>query len=177
MVILTSILIPIVVSYLTYLVIKKFDNREKNKTQSLLGVDLLSYLIEDVKNGNTIINRTFNRTGITSVPKPLPNKSWNGISTISDELLLRIIYVSKHKSSIKSFAKEIRKQCRDYFEVIVDNWNTTILSHDNLLNPLEIKGYLTDSFPKYFTYSENLLNNLEELKSLLEENANKTFPK
>lgn len=62
---------------------------------SRLGIAVIDSLLEEVRNGVEILTAISNNEAFTK--RMLPRKSWYGMPTISDEILLRIIEVSKNR--------------------------------------------------------------------------------
>ena len=117
-------------------------------------------LLEEVNNG---INIMKNQQLI-----PLPVKSWNGVTTVSDDVLLRIIAVSRNKKSVGFTPQEIRIHCKNYFEYMATNWETAIKSN----SPQNIQ-----SLGGYVQAAERVRDMLVQCRNLLEENATKVFTK
>lgn len=121
-------IIPILVGAISYVLFRGLDERKKRKTYSTLGAIIIDSLIEEVSTGIDIINGTLQRNAQFS-RQNLPSKSWSGINTFSDEVLLRIIRVSNGVQPNGSFhPKDIRKHTKNYFDHMCFNWN-------NLANP------------------------------------------
>jgi len=85
--------VPIAVAAVTYWLVKKHDENVKRRQYSTLGVAIMESLLEEVNNGISIMN---NRQ-----LAPLPVRSWDGVRTVSDDVLLRIIAVSKNVRPVR----------------------------------------------------------------------------
>lgn len=120
-------------------------------------------LLEEVNNG---INTMKNQQLI-----PLSVKSWNGVTTVSDDVLLRIIAVSRNKKSVGFTPQEIRIHCKNYFEYMATNWETAIKSN----SPQNIQSLISQG--EYVQAAEGVRDMLVQCRNLLEENATKVFPK
>jgi len=161
----TGIILPCFVAFITTLLFKLYEIREKRKMYNLLGAEILTILIDEIDTGYKIIKYTID-LNIGFTPELLPNKSWKGIGTISEEILLRIYEVSKSKSNIKHDEKNIRLFCQNYFEYNLVEWN-------NATQDKKIGGGI-DYFKKYFYFRDEtkyLLEMLIDIKTLLEKNA------
>jgi hypothetical protein len=122
-----NVLFPLLVGGLTYLLVAKLDEWKKRRSYSKLGAAIIESLIEEVKTGIAILDDVQNPQP-TATPSLLPKKSWNGMTTIPDEVLLRIIEVSD-KVIPKSFhPREIRIHCKNYFEHITSNWEQDLMT-------------------------------------------------
>lgn len=161
-VIIDNFALPFAVAVITYWLIKKHDERINRKNYSTLGVAIMESLLEEVNNGIKIMK---NQQLI-----PLPVKSWNGIMTVSDDVLLRIIGVARNKKSIGFAPKEIRIHCKNYFEFMATNWETAIKSN----SPQNIQSLINQG--KYVQAAEGVRDMLVQCRDLLEENAKKMFP-
>jgi hypothetical protein len=164
-------LLPIIVASVTYFLFNRLDEYKRRKNQSILGVVIMECLIEEVKNGSNIINSVLDPNNKTLPNISLPRKSWSGISTIPDDVLLRIIGVSKNVSPTGFKPREIRIHTKNYFEHMVGNWDS-LLSIQG-----DTKQAAIHRFPTYGQAATGVLNMLIQTKELLEENSKRWFPK
>lgn len=158
--IIEKFLVPIVVATLTYWLFKKHDENIKRRQYSTLGVAIMESLLEEVNNGINIMRN--------QQQNPLPVKSWDGIKTVSDDVLLRIIAVSKDVQPVDFPPREIRIHCKNYFEHMSANWISAI--HAGNIHALVGNG-------QYIQAAEGVKTMLIQCKELLENNAKKTFPR
>ena len=177
MVIVTSVITSIVVSFLTYLFTKKFDNREKYKTQSLLGVELLNVLIEEITTGYEIITAPLGKVLYNPPPKPISNRCWNGISTFSDEILLRIIAVSKGINDERFPIKEIRIHIKNYYEKTLIEWEEMVKTSWEICQIKDNCEEVNTIKHNCGIFAKEVLDLLCQVRDLLEVNAKRTFPK
>ena len=159
-------LIPIAVAAVTYWLFKKNDEYIKKQQYSTLGVAIMESLLEEVNNGIEIMRN--------QQPIPLPVKSWDGIKTISDDVLLRIIAVSKDIRPTSFPPREIRIHCKNYFEHMSVNWAYALQS--SMQNNQSQLIALADN-GNYVQDAENVKAMLTQCKELLEKNAKKLFSK
>ena len=159
-VIVKSFLLPFVVATTTYWLFKRYDERDSRKQYSRLGVAIINSLLEEVNTGLTLMKN--------SSSNPLPTKSWSGPSTIPDEVLLRIIAVARDRSAIAFKPEEIRIHCKNYFGHMAENWKTA--SEHGSVESLLNQG-------QYVQSAEGVKAMLEQCRTLLEENAERWFPK
>lgn len=168
MFIVSKFVVPIGVAVVTYWLIKKNDDNINRRQYSTLGVAIMESLLEEVNNGIDIMR---NRRLV-----PLPVRSWDGVKTVSDKVLLRIIAVSKGVSQSGFPPREIRIHCKNYFEHMSCNWSNAIqmtaAGGGNLpLDELFVQG-------QYMQAAEGVRDMLTLCKELLERNARrKFFPK
>jgi len=99
-----------VISFVGYVYKRKRD-KQKNKK---LGVMIINSLLEEVYTGLDIIKKGQNFT--------LPRKSWEGMKTIPDEVMLIISAVSKGIKPDGFPLEDIKIHCKNYFENITQNW-------------------------------------------------------
>lgn len=170
---LSSILAPFLTATLTYFVFGRLDDLKKEKRQSRLGASVLQTLEEEVKNGLKEMQRVFDMQD-GSVPDNvlsfLPNKSWLGINTINDDVLIRILEVTKNVKMTGFPPSEIRIHTKNYFDMMVANWNDAISA----------KWHFTDIkriYEKYPEAAQGVLNMLVNTRQLLEKDANRNVLK
>ena len=93
--------VALIIFYINYL-LKEFRER---KRYSLIGKAILESLLEEVTNGIKIMNSDKNNNIIVHV---LPKGSWDGITTIPEQTLERLLML-KERSEYSGFpVKEIR---------------------------------------------------------------------
>lgn len=161
-----KILVPIIVAAITYFLFKMHDECIKRRQYSTLGVAIMESLLEEVINGiNIMRNQQLN---------PLPVKSWDGVKTISDDILLRIIAVSKDVQPIDFPPREIRIHCKNYFEHMSDNWASAIINVSQN-RQRQLQSFIDVSL--YVQAAEGVKAMLIQCKELLENNSRKTLPK
>jgi gas vesicle protein len=134
--------------FLTYLVTRKLDKWNHKKNYSKLGVVIMDSLLEEVNTGLDIIKKNQNTT--------LPKKSWDGMKTISDEVMLIILAISEGVKPDAFQLDQIRSHCKNYFENITQGWMNIQNSQDS---------------------TEKVKKMLEQTKSLLNKNSKKCCPK
>ncbi len=158
--------VPIAVAAVTYWLVKKHDENVKRRQYSTLGVAIMESLLEEVNNGISIMN---NRQ-----LAPLPVRSWDGVRTVSDDVLLRIIAVSKNVRPVRFPPREIRIHCKNYFEHMSANWTDAIkyAAHNDQSH---MKALLGNG--QYVQAAEGVRAMLAQCKELLEDNSKKVFPK
>jgi len=86
---------------------------------------IIASLIEEVRTGMEILNDAQNPEKTSS--NPMPKKSWNGMTTFPDDVLLRIIEVSENVIPRGFPPIEIISHCKNYFEFITFNWESNVL--------------------------------------------------
>ena len=164
-----SIITPIAVSAITYFAFGKVDELRKRRNQSKLGASILHTLAEEVKNGRDFIRKTLDPTN-TEPPHHLPRKSWLGINTINDEVLLRILAVTKGVTDVGFPAFEIRIHTKNYFDHMTPNW-------DKVCENANPKTYATAECSTYDAAATGVLDMLNHIEKLLDDNSTKMFPK
>ena len=168
--IIKSGLIPLIVGTISFLFFRGLDESKKRKTFSTLGTIIMDSLIEEVSNGYEIMKDAVTAKA-PKAPSLVPFKSWDGLKTIPDEVMLRIISVSKKAKPIgKFYPKDIRMHAKNYFEYMVSNWN-------NAVNERYEPQVFPTTFKIYPESAKGVLDMLFQIKQLLEDNSESWFPK
>ena len=87
-----NFLLPFAVAVIIYWLASKRDECIKRKSYSRLGVAVIESVMEEVENGYKILLQA---KSAGKVQASLPRRSWLDMETINDDVLLRIIEVSK----------------------------------------------------------------------------------
>jgi hypothetical protein len=156
--IIEKFVLPFAVAVLTYYLFKKHDEYVKRRQYSTLGVAVMDSLIEEIGTGIEIMRN--------QNPNPLPVRSWNGASTISDDVLLRILAVSKKVRPIRFPPQQIRIHCKNYFTHMAENWSIALQT-----------GNLESLRTNYVDAAEGVKAMVIQCKDLLETNSRRLFPK
>ncbi len=164
-------------------------------TKSIVGDALLASFAEEVQNGINLIetlvdliniyldNRQKEPNNKFIMPKKfymMPNKSWDGMKSVSDEILERIIKVSKNIENDIFPPKEIKTHLKNYFEFICSNVNDINKELLSLSGNHVESNYLTDcktSLSNNLDASRKVLKTLKVLQNKLVKNGNEIFPK
>lgn len=156
--------VPITVSFVAYWLLKKSDENTRRRRYSILGVAIMESLLEEVNHGITIMK---NRQRTL-----LPVKSWYGVKTVSNDVLLRIIAVSMNITKKGFPPREIRIHCKNYFEHMSVRWENAvkISQGDNGA----IINNLVDNC-NFVQAAEGVRDMLVQCKELLDNNAKKRF--
>ncbi len=166
-----NLLFPFLVAATTYVVITKLDEWKKRRSYSKLGAVIVESLIEEVKTGMEILNDAQNPAKTST--NPLPKKSWNGMTTIPDDVLLRIIEVSENVIPRGFPPIEIMSHCKNYFEFITFNWESNVLVNGGA----NWKAIAVEFSKGYTPAVQNVLSMLVQTKELLIANSKKWMPK
>lgn len=169
--ILEKAIIPIIVGSITFLLFRKIDEWKKRKSTSKLGVAVIDTLIEEVEKGIQIMNDMLDPNNQNKAF--LPKNSWDKMNTISDEILLRIIEVSKNIKPESFSPSQIRIHCKNYFTHMNENYATIFAD----TTAWKVKGVNLVINSKYLEAANKVLTMLIQTKMLLEVNSNKYFPK
>jgi hypothetical protein len=172
--ILPNFIWPISVSILAYILFDRIGVWRKRKSISKLGIIIIEELLEEVKNGiknmEFILAINLNNTQFKSVLK-LPYKSWRGMETIPDEVLLRIIETSGDVILSDFHPTTIRSHCKNYFDHMCSNVNQLIEKG----NAINIQHFIING--KYIESARNVQILLESTRRLLIQNCIDPFPK
>ena len=150
----------------------------RRRNDSTLGATIMESLLEEVRTGLGIMQDTLQRIearGKNPVPVPraeLPWASWERMSTIPDNVLLRII-ATADKVEPRGFPpSQVRIHCKNYFVHMRRNFNNC--KYDADLQPLLSSGERNGD---YIGLTRRIIDMLEQAKELLEENARRRLPK
>jgi hypothetical protein len=172
--------ISIIVAVLTYLAVNRLGEWQKRKMYSRLGVAIIESLQEEVWNGIDIMKRTLDaaKNGSITNHSSLPNLSWEGMSTIPDEVLLRILETSKDKPYSGQYAlKDCRIHCKNYFNFICGNYASAIKTC-SLLRGVDRTNAIVKFFENDFIQNaEDVYQMLEQAKKLLDKNSRARMPR
>ncbi len=168
----------IIAALFTYVVTNWLGERKKRRDISTLGEIVIGSLQEEMANGIKLM-QGFQRYIVNNGLEPtwgfLPKKSWDGMQTVSDDVLLRIIATSP------VFSRQLRHDCKNYFEYICENINVRIEKKSEIGLPgvrLALTPFLSPENPgNYLVAAENLYNSLESVKINLKQNAARWLPK
>ena len=147
-----------------------------------MGIAIIDTLIEEVQTGLKIYKDTYKRA---TAPGPIPTgpiatglppkSSWhNGMNTIPDQVLLRLIAASR-KVEPESFPLEqIRSHCKNYFDFITVNFEHA--ASDQFSR--EALKIVLDPIPEHglMKGTENVLKMLNQAKNVLVANSKKQIP-
>jgi len=185
-IILTNILLPILAAVLTYILVDRLGEWKRRKMYSRLGVVIIESLQEEVNNGIKLMTNALNAAQESSTTAPLtallPKKSWSGMSTIPDEVLLRIIETSAKRQFNGFPPRQCRIHCKNYFEHMCHNYEQTLDQSLTLAQQGKdwrrpLHDLLADSTGRYIQAARKVYRMLEHSKQLLEANAKAIFPK
>ncbi len=168
-----NVIAPLIVASVAYFLFNMLDELKKRRNNSKLGVAILDTLIEEVRIGRNTIRNILNPLD-KSLPNHLPFKSWNGINTITDDVLLRIFEVSKNVTDIGFPAREIRSHTKNYFDHMIPNFEQIIALADG---GGDYKTAAKLTFSSYDQAATGVLEMLEHVRSLLEQNSRRIWPK
>lgn len=153
----------------------------KRKLASKVGFAVLDALLDDVSTGLGLMRETVAAIDdpISSGPPQgyLPHESWSGMSTVSDEVLLRVIEVSRERP-FKSFdPRKLRSHCKNYFVHIRENYGHAL---DRALAAggnwrAELEPYVRAP-RKYVEAAEGVAAMLEEARDRLDANSRRWRP-
>ena len=175
------ILLPILIALASYAMVDRLGEWKKRRQFSLLGVAIIDTLLEEVLAGTKQMNLAFKATQTLGEPVPnrLPTSSWNGMHTIPDEVLLRIIAASDSASTIGLHPRSIRTHCKNYFAQICTTYNSVLESPDASGHWRTGLVHLLSDLPQggYISAANEVVAMLEATKSLLSKNAKRWLPK
>ena len=166
-----KLILPIIVALITYLLFRKLDEWKKRRSFSKLGIAIIDTLIEEVEAGIVIFKNMLDPNN-NNTPL-LPKNSWDKMNTIPDEVLLRIIEVSKNVKPKAFPPSSIRIHCKNYFTHMTQNFEN--IYNDSTARKTKGVSLILNS--KYLESAENVLIMLIQTKLLLTLNSKRWFPK
>ena len=113
----------------------------------------------------------------------LPSVSWEGMSTIPDEVLLRIIATDTGQQADEFPVRDIRLHCKNYFSHICENVNARLRNlssgHASFADEEELRLFLDsgDGTGDYINATRKVITMLEVARDRLEKNAALKCPK
>lgn len=166
-----KVILPIIVALITYLVFRKLDEWKKRRSISKLGIAIIETLIEEVTTGIGIFNGILDPNN--TYKRLLPRNSWDKMNTIPDEVLLRIIEVSKNVKP-KSFPpSSIRTHCKNYFTHMAPTFNAIYDDSTDWKN----RGVILIQEAEYLKAANSVLTMLKQTSELLARNSKRWFPR
>ncbi|MHB8390048.1 MAG: hypothetical protein ACYDBH_10755 [Acidobacteriaceae bacterium] len=135
-------------------------------------------LLEEVRGGFKIMQDTLQRIEMhgqsaAAVLKPeLPGASWEGMNTIPDNVLLRIIATADNVEPRGFPPSQVRIHCKNYFVHMCQNFNNCPFDAD--LKQLLSSG---EQNSDYIDKTQRVIDMLEQTQELLEENSTRRFPR
>ncbi len=167
-----KLILPLAVGVLGFWASSVFTSMRDRKRQSLLGAAVCAQFVEELNNGINLMNSVLNRQNPIG---QLPRKSWNGMSTISDDVLERILCLSEKRHTPGFPISEIRIHLKNYFDHICPNFDPFI---EKTAQGQQLDQQTKDSLIKeYVQPAEGVLAMVQDARSRLEANAKARFPK
>jgi len=183
---LMNLLLPVVVAVVTYILVDRLGEWRKRRTYSKLGVAIFESLQEEIRTGISLISTALTETEkqpLLYPPLALPStKSWSGMSTIPDDVLLRIIETSANQTFKGFQPRDSRIHCKNYFENMCQNYEQAVrLSTDLARQGQDWRPPLCDILSQnrgnYIEAARGVDQMLERAKELLKKNSKAFFPK
>ena len=170
---------PFIVALACYILFDRLGDWKQRRRISKLGAAVIESLIEEVRNGLGILNNTFNLLAAqpaNALIPSLPRKSWSGMSTIPDDVLLRIIESAEGEKQEGFPCREARIHCKNYFEFICGSFDHVSQAQATGGNWIPVAQNLLMN-GKYIEATQGVLDMLENTKRLLDQNAKRIIPK
>jgi hypothetical protein len=187
----TGVLLPVIVAILTYTAIDGLGEWRKRRTSSRLGVAIIETLQEEIRTGIQVMTDALKNAEDPNAPGPLdaalPNRTWSGMTTIPDDVLLRIIETSLNRKFVGFPPRECRIHCKNYFEYMPINYEGTVgqsaaraRSGQDWRGPIRdllADNTRRDSTGNYIRDATKVDQMLEHARQLLDENSKARRPK
>lgn len=179
-------IVPVCVAVVAYLLVDRLGEWRRRGAYSRLGVAIIESLQEEVGTGVVLMTNALKVAGDNNASAPPialpPHKSWSGMSTIPDEVLLRIIETSTGRWFDGFPPRECRIHCKNYFEHMCENYENALkqslaLAQGGLNWREPIRTLLAGDAGRYIQAATGVGRMLDHAKNLLEQNARAIFPK
>lgn len=176
--IISNIILPIAIGILAFMASSLIISWRERRRKSLLGAGLCDSLIEELQHGIEIMERTKKvvKGGKPKFIERLPRGSWSGMQTISDDVLERLLCLSKGKNNRGFPIREIRIHLKNYFEHIVVNWDQVADAMKEGSNWQE-RAHLFLEKDAYLRATKGVLEMTEDARKMLDKNSKKWMPK
>lgn len=157
--------------FLFTLQLSEWKNR---KEHSQLGVIILAEIQEELSTGIGLMRMMQNSVTQIALTQPatigvLPTKSWSGMKTIPDKVVLRVIATNPNKNI------KLRSDCKNYFEHICGSING-LIEHRLSQSIIVSRLINVNDDSNHLVAAINLNNDIEEIKNKLLSNAKRKFP-
>ena len=149
----------------------------RRKNDSILGAVIIASLLEEVRTGLGVMESNLTKITLRKQPSSgvlllLPAASWEGMRTIPDNVLLRIVATARGIQPRAFPPTEIRTHCKNYFVHIKGNvgrWRT----------PIRMQQFLSSGpgNDDYIEATRKVITMLGQTMELLEKNARRWFPR
>jgi len=172
-----NLIMPVFIGVLAFLASDSVSSWRDRKRQSLFGVAVCESLIEEMKNGIALMTQTRQSLNGTQVPTwKLPRQSWDGMKTISDHVLERLLCLSQGRQNRGFPIREIRIHLKNYFDHMIPNWDQ--------VTDAAIKGVSWQSIAQkylnegnYLEAAQKVLDMTDDARKLLDQNSRRWLPK
>jgi hypothetical protein len=148
--------------------------KRKKKRISILAMKI-KLLLKEVREGLDIMKN--------ELKTPLPEKRWKGEENITKEDMYIILAVSKsEKNKTKEFSpSDIKGRCENYYENITQDWKKIVefpieRKWEKILEECKNTGKW-QKIQKNIEETEKIIKMLEHIKSSLDYNSKRWFPK
>lgn len=180
-----NLALPIVVAVATYVLVDRLGEWRKRRMQSTLGCAVMDSLLEEVRTGIATMKSCIAATSDAGAQGPppgrLPRAIWTGPSTISDDVLLRVLETSRDGSFPHLQPRDVRSHCKNYFEHMTANFDnnlaTTLPGGPNHQNWREVLRSFLAGEGKYLEAAERVEELLVGVRQLLEANRHRVMPR
>jgi hypothetical protein len=170
--ILFNLVQPIVIGVLAFMATSTLTTWRDRKRQSFLGAAVCATLIEELNNGIKLMEAITNNQSPNGL---LPRKSWNGMGTVSDEVLERLLCLSEGNANQGFPIGEIRIHLKNYFDHICCNADAFIQkSASGITLAQQEKDSLVSGC---LQPARGVLAMVEEAQHRLRANVKRWFPK
>ena len=175
--IISNLILPIAIGILAFIASSLLTSWRERRRKSLLGAALCESLIEEIGHGIKIMGGTKQMLegGEYKIIGKLPRGSWSGMQTISDDVLERLLCLSKGKNNRGFPIREIRIHLKNYFEHIAVNWDQVAESMKEGLNWQKSAHFFLDK-GDYLKAAKGVLEMTEDARIMLHNNSKKWIP-
>lgn len=169
--ILKYVVAPAVAGVLGFLFADRLTMWRDRRRKSLLGAAVCGEIMEELQTGVRIMEAFL---GVIEPGASPPRKTWSGMSTLSDEVLERLVQLSKTRCYNGFPISEIRTHLKNYFDHICPNFDAVVVNVTGGKQLTET-GRMS-AIHGLVEPAKGVLVMIERAKKVLENNSSKWFP-
>jgi hypothetical protein len=171
----TNVIIPIFLGVLAFFGSNTMNSLQTRRRNSNMAAALIAEFHEEVAMAIQIMKSYAPDSKDEKYRRAkLPNKTWEGMKSLSDEYLERIISVGEGVQPEGFAFDQIRSHLKNHFEYITVNYEGILEKHKETINWLyELHVELKDS--ELLSGAKKLLITLEQTHRLLKQNSKTLF--
>lgn len=179
--VIVSGVVALIVALTAYRYNQHLNNSKKNREYSQLGVVVMRTIKEEIHIGlehfksyrELLVDKKYDAI----VPIELPHKTWSGLLTVNDDIMIRIINNSDKDISYHWHPTKIRSHCKNYFEHLRKTHESNVIRFLNTKDKDQFAKSFIKALDNFIDATDNVMNMLNEIEKSLEENSKRKNPK